>query len=99
MRIAMALVNTTSELGHTLKSMRRQRKLSQEELGKKLGLSQERISVIENHPERITVDQLFTVLMALSAEMLVAPRPSQVGSGEDKNRMSDDKIPSPKGAW
>jgi len=44
------------------------------ELGKKIGLSQERISVIENHPERVSIDQLLTLLMALDAELQVMPR-------------------------
>ncbi len=95
----MVLVNTTSQLGHVLKSIRWKQKLSQEQLGKRVGLSQERISAIENHPERVTVDQLFTILMALSAEMLVAPRHGQVDSGEDKKRMPDDTMPSPKVPW
>jgi hypothetical protein len=41
-------------------------------------LSQERISSIERQPERITVSQLLTVLMALDGELLVDARaPSQ----------------------
>jgi HTH-type transcriptional regulator/antitoxin HipB len=48
--------------------------LNQSEFGRKVGLSQERISVIENHPERVTTDQLLTLLMALGMELVVKPR-------------------------
>jgi HTH-type transcriptional regulator/antitoxin HipB len=48
---------------------------SQTELGRRVGLSQERISSIERQPERITVGQLLTVLMALDGELLVDARP------------------------
>jgi HTH-type transcriptional regulator/antitoxin HipB len=45
-------------------------------LGRQVGLSQERISAIERHPERVTVSQLLTVLMALQAQLRVEPRPA-----------------------
>jgi HTH-type transcriptional regulator/antitoxin HipB len=45
-----------------------------------VGLSQERISTIERHPERITVGQLLTLLMALQAQLRVEPR-SAAASG------------------
>lgn len=67
-------IRTTGQLGPILKQLRKARGWSQIELGKRIGLSQERISVIENHPERMSVDQLFTVLMALEAELQVEPR-------------------------
>ena len=38
-----------------------------------MGLSQERISAIENHPERVTLDQLLTLMMTLDAEILIGP--------------------------
>lgn len=57
-----------------LRRLRKARGWSQLELGNRIGLSQERISVIENHPERIAIDQLLTVLMALEAELRVEPR-------------------------
>ncbi len=68
------IVRTSGQLGPILKRLRKARGWSQFELGRKIGLSQERISVIENHPERTSVDQLLTVLMALEAELKVLPR-------------------------
>lgn len=67
-------IRTTGQLGPILKRLRKAKAWSQWELGKKIGLSQERISVIENHPERVSIDQLLTLLMALDAELQVMPR-------------------------
>lgn len=87
------LITTTGQLGPLLQRLRKNRGLSQAELGQKLGLSQERISRIERFPEKVTLDQLLTLLMALEAELQVAPRsdqraamdgkPSRKSSGED----------------
>lgn len=64
-------IRTTGELGPLLKRLRKARKMSQTELGRRIGLSQERISAIENHPENVTLDNLFTLLMALEVHFSV----------------------------
>jgi HTH-type transcriptional regulator/antitoxin HipB len=69
-------IRTSGQLGPILKQLRKAKGWSQIELGKRIGLSQERISVIENHPEKTSVDQLLTVLMVLEAELRVGPRQS-----------------------
>lgn len=69
-----AIVRTPSQLGPILRGLRKERGLTQAALGSRMGLSQERISVIENHPERVTFDQLLTLLMVLDAEIEVRPR-------------------------
>jgi HTH-type transcriptional regulator/antitoxin HipB len=68
------IIRTSGQLGPVLKRLRKARGWSQFELGEKIGLSQERISVIENHPERVSLDQLLTVLMALEAELQIEQR-------------------------
>jgi HTH-type transcriptional regulator / antitoxin HipB len=68
-------IRTSGQLGPALRSLRQRRGWSQTELGRRVGLSQERISSIERQPERITVGQLLTVLMALDGELLVDARP------------------------
>ena len=68
-------IRTSGQLGPALCALRQQRGWSQTELGRRIGLSQERISSIERLPERITVGQLLTVLMALNAELLLDSRP------------------------
>lgn len=69
-----ATIARAGQLGPVLKQLRRAKGWSQLELGQQLGLSQERISAIENHPERVTLDQVLTVLMVLDAEIHVLPR-------------------------
>lgn len=68
------VIRTSGKLGPLLKQLRKAKGWSQLQLGQKIGLSQERISAIENHPERITIDQLLTVLMALEAELSLTSR-------------------------
>jgi HTH-type transcriptional regulator/antitoxin HipB len=67
-------VRTSGQLGPALRALRQAHGWSQVELGRRLGLSQERISTIERQPERITVGQLLTVLMALDGQLSVEAR-------------------------
>lgn len=83
------IIRTTGQIAPILKQLRKAKGWSQLDLGNKIGLSQERISVIENHPERVSIDQLLTVLMALDAEIRIEPRNSlakKVASDNTKNR-------------
>jgi HTH-type transcriptional regulator/antitoxin HipB len=67
-------IRTPTQLKTVLRSLRRAQALNQSEFGRKVGLSQERISAIESHPERVTTDQLLTLLMALGMELVIKPR-------------------------
>jgi len=67
-------IKTPDQLKTMLRSLRRAQGLSQSKFGRRVGLSQERISAIENHPERVTTDQLLTLLMALDMELVIRPR-------------------------
>jgi HTH-type transcriptional regulator/antitoxin HipB len=67
------VIKTPTQLKAVLRSSRRARGLNQSDFGRKIGLSQERISAIENHPERLTTDQLLTLLMALGMELVIKP--------------------------
>ena len=67
-------VRTGGQLGPVLRALRQARGWSQTELGQRVGLSQERISTIERQPERITVGQLLTLLMALDGQLSVEAR-------------------------
>lgn len=68
------VLRTAEHLSSTLKSLRKQRGWSQSEMGKRLGLSQERISVIENHPQRVPLNQLLSVFMVLDVELVLRSR-------------------------
>jgi HTH-type transcriptional regulator/antitoxin HipB len=72
-------IKTSAQLKTALRSVRHAQGLSQSEFGRKVGLSQERISAIENHPERVTTDQLLTLLMALGMELVIKPRSLETG--------------------
>jgi HTH-type transcriptional regulator/antitoxin HipB len=96
---------TSGQLGPVLKQLRIQQGYSQTELGEKLGLSQERISKIETHPEKCRLDQILTVLMALNAVMSVTPaqetRAQATASASltdtaDAEAQNSDKSPSPE---
>jgi HTH-type transcriptional regulator / antitoxin HipB len=84
-------ITTSGQLGPFLKHLRAQRGLSQAGLGKKIGLSQERISRIENHPEAVTFDQILTVLMALEATLTVEPQRSLSGHASASDERTTDK--------
>jgi len=73
-------IKTPEQLKTALRVLRKTQRLNQSELGRKVGLSQERISAIENHPERVTTDQLLTLLMALGVEVVIKPRSNQTNS-------------------
>jgi HTH-type transcriptional regulator/antitoxin HipB len=64
-------IRTTGELGPLIKRLRKAKNWSQTELGRQVGLSQERISAMENHPETVTMDKLLTLMMALGAHFNV----------------------------
>jgi HTH-type transcriptional regulator/antitoxin HipB len=74
-------IRTPTQLKTILRSLRRAQGLNQSEFGRKVGLSQERISAIENHPERVTTDQLLTLLMALGMELVIKPRSLEASPG------------------
>lgn len=76
-------VATSGQLGPALRALRRAKGWSQAELGRRIGLSQKRISAIERNPESVAFDQLLTLLMALGAELLVRPRQAADRPSED----------------
>jgi HTH-type transcriptional regulator / antitoxin HipB len=69
-------IKTPEQLRVALRQLRQSRGLNQSQLGGRIGLSQERISAIESHPEKITTDQLLTILMAMGMELVIKPRTS-----------------------
>ena len=73
-------IKTPAQLKAALRNLRHAKGLNQSEFGRKVGLSQERISAIENHPERVAIDQLLTLLMALGTELVIKPRSIEANS-------------------
>ncbi|MGE0383530.1 MAG: helix-turn-helix domain-containing protein [Gammaproteobacteria bacterium] len=73
-----------------LRALRKAKGLTQAQLGKLLGVGQVRIAEIEKDPSAVSVSQLFKLLTALDAHLLLRdPRP-------DDTPRSD---PTPKGSW
>lgn len=94
-----AQISTSGQLGPVLRGLRLRKGLSQAELGSRIGLSQERISKIENHPEKVTFDQILTLLMALDATLSVEPRSSLQGGLETTSSISGDLSIPGKDTW
>jgi len=77
------LIVTAPQLGQLLVSARKRHKLTQAAIASRVGLSQNRISHLESHPEEISVKQLFSWLAALELEVKVGVRDtSAASSGE-----------------
>ncbi|MBH9554292.1 helix-turn-helix domain-containing protein [Inhella gelatinilytica] len=70
---------TAAQLGQWLRAARKQRGLTQAELGARLGLSQNRVSHLESHADELSAKQLLTwcavVGLELSLRERVAPPP------------------------
>ena len=72
-----AVIRSPAQLGQMVQALRRQRHLSQRELAQNAGgISQARMSALELHPERLTLDRLLLITAALYLELVVRPRSS-----------------------
>jgi HTH-type transcriptional regulator / antitoxin HipB len=56
-------------IGQAIKETRKERKLTQEELGKLIGVQKSQISRIENNASNVTIDTLMRVFNALQAKV------------------------------
>lgn len=65
-------VQTPAQLSVHIKSLRKDRGLTQAALGKRIGVKQVRVADIENNPGAVSLDQLLQVLHALDARLLLA---------------------------
>ena len=84
---------TATQLGHLLRAARKQRGLTQAEVGARLGLSQNRVSHLEGHADELSVKQLLTwcavvgLELSLAQRVAIAPEPDAShaqGSGATK---------------
>jgi HTH-type transcriptional regulator/antitoxin HipB len=92
-------IRTSGQLGPALKQLRKAKAWSQLELGRRIGLSQERISAIENNPEKVTFDQLLTVMMALEAEFNVELLTSPAANTVKESSSTSTRTTKPKESW
>ena len=65
---------TATQLGQLLRAARKQRGLTQVEVGARLGLSQNRVSHLEGHADELSVKQLLTWCAVVGLELSLAQR-------------------------
>lgn len=65
---------TALQLGHVLKSARKHRKLTQAQVAARQGLSQNRVSYLEQHPDELSFKQLLGWCAAVGLELRLGPR-------------------------
>ncbi|NHZ88500.1 helix-turn-helix domain-containing protein [Massilia sp. CCM 8733] len=68
------LLLTAPQLGLLLVSTRKRRKLTQTAVASRVGLSQNRISYLEKHPDEISVKQLLSWCSAIELELRLGER-------------------------
>lgn len=66
---------TATQLAQLLRAARKQRGLTQAEVGARLGLSQNRVSHLESHADELSVKQLLTWCAVVGLELSMAERP------------------------
>jgi HTH-type transcriptional regulator/antitoxin HipB len=71
---------TATQLGQLLRAARKQRGLTQAEVGARLGLSQNRVSHLEGHADELSVRQLLTWCAVVGLELGLGQR--QIASSE-----------------
>lgn len=76
---------STKSLGQILRSVRKQRNLSQADAGKSVSIDQPTLSQVERGETNIRVDTLFRILAALDMEMIVRPRQKNFKHNEGDN--------------
>lgn len=74
------LLLSASQLGQLLVSTRKRHKLTQTAVANRLGLSQNRVSYLENHADEISVKQLLSWCSALELELRLGERDTSAAS-------------------
>jgi HTH-type transcriptional regulator / antitoxin HipB len=69
---------TALQLGVLLKTARKHRKLTQADVARRLGLSQNRVSHLEQHPEELSFKQLLGWCAVVGLELHLGDRPDPV---------------------
>ena len=82
-------VSTSRMLGWTLQSTRKSKRLTQAHLASRVGISQSRISHLEQHPEELSAQQLLAWCSALELELGIRPK-----AALDPKSTSSDTTPA-----
>jgi len=65
------IITSSSQLGEILRGRRKARRVSQEQLAQKLGVSQSRLSAIEAGTAALTLDRLLALANLLDLQLVV----------------------------
>lgn len=68
---------TPKQLAQVLRGYRREKRLSQKEMGERVGLLPKTISALESEPERSRLESLFKLLSALDLELVLREKSSR----------------------
>lgn len=68
------LARTPSQIGNLIRRARKQKDLSQSQLGEQTGLRQETISLIETGHPAAKLETILAILAALDLELRIRPR-------------------------
>jgi HTH-type transcriptional regulator/antitoxin HipB len=78
------LIVSSENMGAVLRDMRRQQGVTQAELGKRVGLDQKKVSLLENGNPNCRIDSLFRLLSALEVGLVVQPKIELTPVGTDR---------------
>ena len=77
------LLVSPKDIGAALKTLRKEKGLSQKELGQRVGLDQKKVSLIENGNPNCRVDSLFRLLSALELGAVLQSKSNSSTSDQD----------------
>ncbi|AVR87916.1 helix-turn-helix domain-containing protein [Thauera aromatica] len=78
----MLRVNSPQQAGRILTARRKALRLSQATVAAGLGISQNRLSELEAHPERFTLDRLLALASQLGLELVLQEKTQPVNESE-----------------
>jgi HTH-type transcriptional regulator/antitoxin HipB len=74
---------TPQQLGQALRSRRAKLKLSQTDVGRRVGIKQDTVSTLEIHTPSSTIETLYKALSALGLELVVREKAQSAHSAEE----------------
>lgn len=77
------LLVSPKDIGAALRTLRKEKGLSQKELGQRVGLDQKKVSLIENGNPNCRVDSLFRLLSALELGVVLQSKSNSFTSDQD----------------
>jgi HTH-type transcriptional regulator/antitoxin HipB len=90
-------IQLADQLRQHLRALRKQRGLTQAQLGEQLGIGQARVAEIEARPGVVSVDQLMRILSNLGETLVLREEPARQASIRPAGAVLT--IPPKKGSW